>query len=253
MRNSLFTTKNNNRSANSSSRSTLTTAKRLSFPAVWIAYGLTIAFLGFTLLVSRVTGYSIAVMVRDPVYVLDGHPIVGMQSNIGVLVWFAGACICLFCAAFLHTGSNTDNAIPDKTDTDETKTCLSLRGQASVSFLFSFGLMTLWLALDDLFLIHEYLSEGILGISELPIYLVYAAVLLSQVVRFRKYMMRGRSVPLLLGAIAFFALSVLSDLLFTGQDQFGRIFFEDGFKLLGIVSWSIYLIGHSVDALRIQH
>ncbi|MEL7144399.1 MAG: hypothetical protein AAGL08_19550 [Cyanobacteria bacterium J06573_11] len=195
------------------------------------------------MLVNKVTGYSIAVMVRDPVYVLDGHPIIGMQSNIGVLAWFAGASIGLFCAALLH--SNAKNHPPAENPTRQ--------HHEAASFLWRFGLITLWLALDDLFLIHEYLSEGVLGISELPIYLVYAIVVAWQVVRFRKYILRSQALPLLLGAIAFFALSILSDLLLTGWDQFGRIFFEDGFKLLGIVSWSSYLIQNGFSALRLRY
>ena len=187
-----------------------------------IVYGLVFLFLAFTIAVSRITGYSIAVMVRDPNFVLDGHPIIGMQSHLGVLAWFSSACICLFCYGLLRQARRVVTP--------------------SALFFLTFGLVTLWLALDDLFLVHEYLAYDILNISESLIYGVYMVVLAGCLVKFRRVIQASAGRLLLLAALIFFGLSVASDIVFPEESAIWRIFLEDGFKLLGIVSWSGYFI-----------
>jgi len=54
----------------------------------------------------------------------------------------------------------------------------------------------------------------------------------------------------LLLAFVFFGLSLVVDLFLQNRwHSPWRIFFEDGFKLLGIVSWSCYLIQSSLQTI----
>lgn len=156
----------------------------------------------------------------DPAVLAGAHPFLGAVSNLGVLVWTGGAAIALFAAQMLRRRAG--------------------QGERA-RFLLAAGLLTTWLMLDDLFMLHEWFFPDVLGVAQTLVLACYAALAGGFLLRFRGQI--AQLDGLLLGlAIMFFGTSVLLDQL---PEEWFRAWgwlylFEDGCKLLGIVSWSAY-------------
>ena len=119
------------------------------------------------------------------------------------------------------------------------------------AFLFWSGLITSVLLLDDFFLLHDALIPRYLGLSEKVIFLGYGIVTAWYLLRFR-HIVLGAEYAVLFVALVGFALSILIDAFQSRWPSPWRILFEDGFKLLGIVSWSTYLIRTCVRAAQVR-
>ena len=165
-------------------------------------------------------GLPPAFFCRDPMATMDGHPLTGVQSTVGVLVWCGAAAICLFSGATLRGAGDS---------------------RTMRRFFACSGAITLMLALDDLFLVHDDLAERYLRLGEKPVLLVYAALVGGYVISFRRVIL-GSDCTLLVLAFLFFGLSLAVDFFQRRWLSPWRIFAEDGCKLLGIVSWSGYLV-----------
>jgi hypothetical protein len=103
--------------------------------------------------------------------------------------------------------------------------------------------------IDDLFQFHEYLMPGYGLLSETAVFVGYGFLFAWYVIRFVTSIL-DNDARLFLVAVGCFGLSVLIDGFL--QERWlspWRVFFEDGFKLLGIVSWSGYLIDASFHAV----
>lgn len=205
----------------------------------WPIYVATVLAMAITVLVSRVTKTPLEIFLRDPSATFGENPLVGMQSSLGVLVWFSGGAVCLFCAFALRYLSAEPAAIrPPSAD------C-----RKSIAFFLSFGLFSLYLSLDDLFVVHEYVADVFLEISQLPLYGIYLAIAIWLLLQFHRQIRQSQMWGLLAIAIAFFALSVVTDIFQDYWISRWRMFFEDGCKLLGIVSWSGYFFYAGIEAL----
>ena len=204
-------------------------AYRLTAKTLAVVYIPAVVLLSMTVLTSIVAGLPLAIFSRDPMATLNGHPLTGAQSTVGVLIWCASVAICLFSAAMLQAAGN--------------RTVLA-------RFFACSAAVTLLLALDDLFLVHDDLAERYLRVGEKPVLLVYGALVGSYLLYFRQVILSSHYTLLVL-ALLFFGGSVGVDFLQGRWLSPLRIFFEDGLKLLGIVSWSAYFIQacfHSVGA-----
>lgn len=104
------------------------------------------------------------------------------------------------------------------------------------------------LAFDDLFLFHEMVEYRFPRFGEKAVYLVYGLIAMGYVAGFRKVIL-GSEYPILLLAFVFLGLSIVIDLFQEIWPSPWRIFFEDGFKLLGIANWGGYLIRTCFRAL----
>jgi len=201
---------------------------RLRFSTVAAVYGPALVVLGLTILVSASADVPVAVFLRDPAATLHAHPLTGLLSHLGVLVWWAAASVCLFCGAVLGRAQ---------------------ADQRLRSFLVWSGVITAVLATDDLFQIHEELAPRYLGLDDKAVLLAYGAAVVWYFVRFRAIILESEYALLLL-ALLFFGSSILVDMFL--QDRWAspwRIGVEDGLKLLGIVGWSGYLILAAARAL----
>lgn len=179
------------------------------------------ALLVLTIVASRRANVPLAVFSRDPAATFAGHPLTGVQSHLGVLVWWAGASIALFAAALLR------HARGDR---------------ASSAFLVWSGVISAVLTLDDLFQFHEDLAPRHLGLHDKIVVFAYGVAVLAYLVRFRRAILRS-AYPLLLAGLVLFGGSNVVDLVLQGRWlSEWRIFVEDGFKLYGIVSWTAYLV-----------
>lgn len=162
---------------------------------------------------------SLSRYTRDPLAHFDNaSPFLGSLSNLGVLLWCAAAAICLFSALLLARARRQGGA-----------------GR----FLLAFGLLTAWLAVDDLFLMHERLIPGLTGLPQNAIYGGYVAGVALLLIVFGRQVLRSDFLLLLL-ALGFFAVSVLADM-WLDRDFVWHHLIEDGSKLLGIVGWLGYL------------
>ena len=177
-----------------------------------------IVLFGLLFSITMISGYyniPIASFRRDPTIVLGGPSYIGFISNIGILFWAFTAAICLF-SSVIHKQRNN---------------------QATSQFLLYSGLLTLWLLLDDMFMLHDSLLPNHLMIPEKLVYLGYVTIVLVYLVKFRTEILNHEYATLFI-AFSFFALSVLADLLL--EQQGFEFLLEDGLKLFGIVTWFIF-------------
>ncbi len=186
-------------------------------------YFLPLLFLFAVVVASSQMGVSLAMFTRDPATVAQIHPLIGVVSNFGVMLWTASATICLFnWAIFRHSLNETRFA----------------------TFLLCSGLLTLLLLFDDFFLLHEFIFPHYFGVSEKIVFLGYGGLMIFWMVTFRKCILKTEYLILLI-ALGFFGLSLFIDV-FQRRIQSiignSRILFEDGFKLLGIVGWLGYFL-----------
>jgi len=190
-------------------------------------YLLTFGFLLVISSISHITGIDISKFTRDPTAIMGAHPFIGVLSNIGVLLWSACASVCFFSAGVLYYKKNN-------------------RGLSA--FLFSSGLVTSILLLDDLFLLHERIFPRYFNIHEELLFSIYCVMILLYIVKFRRLILKTEFIILFL-ALGFFVLSLIVD---QRLEQLlpWRHLFEDGFKLFGIVSWFCYFVATSFRAVK---
>lgn len=173
---------------------------------------------------------SLPDMTRDVTAIAGIHPLTGILSSLGILLWWTSAAIYFF-AAFVQRGH---------------------QGAAGVGFLVYSGCLSAYLGFDDLFLIHEYLAPIYLKVSER---LVYVCIALATVVYLGRYrrILQGSTGLLLLLALMCLAGSVAIDT-FLGplfHPLAGWSFYiEDALKWLGICFWTAFCVTHSSGVLR---
>jgi hypothetical protein len=176
---------------------------------VFLAVGIAIA----------VTGHSFGYFSRDPAASLGAHPAVGLLSHVGVLILWGTATTCLISSAYIG----------------------QFRPWRPSDVLFVSGLGTAWLALDDLFEVHEDLLSRI-GVGEATVVSVYAVATVVFLWRYRD-VIRAYEWPLLATAGAALAGSLVVD--FSGSSVLsgdGARLVEEGLKLLGYTLLAAYFV-----------
>lgn len=197
-------------------------SRRTMGPAVLAAtFGPAVLLLALTAAASAAMRLPLALFVRDPAATLGGNPLTGVQSHLGVLVWWAAAAVCFFGAAVLRR---------------------TRHDRPGTAFLVWSACITAVLTLDDLFQVHEDLAVRYFRLDDKIVVLAYGVAVMTYLVRYRRMILRS-DYFLLAAGLALFAASNVVDVLL--QDRWtsdARIFVEDGLKLLGIAGWSSYLI-----------
>lgn len=196
--------------------------------ALALTYLPAIALLAVTGGVSAVHGLDPALFTRDPAATFRANPITGLQSNVGILVWFLGAAITLFAGAVLPSG---------------------IEQRRWKSFFYWSGAITLALTLDDFFQIHEEVAPRYAGLNDKVVVGTYGLALLAHLLINRRTIAETEY-RLLGAALVLFAMENGIDFF---QDEWRsrwRIFVEDGFKLLGIVTWTSYHVQTAFGVVR---
>ena len=196
---------------------------------------LLITYLPAAVLLGAIAAVSIIFDISTTKFTLDvtiltgTHPFTGMLSNLGILLWCVTASICFFSAMVLRYVQS---------------------GEAYKFFLFS-SLLSFYLLIDDLFLIHESLAPDYLGVNQLVVLLLLGFAVSSYLIAFRSVILRTNYLLLLL-ALGMLTLSVVTDVIhepwLRGLGQWAY-FLEDGAKWLGIVGWCSYYSHTSFYAL----
>jgi hypothetical protein len=168
--------------------------------------------LGFRAL-GRAQGVPISFLTRDPAAVTDALWSLGAQSTFGIILWAAATGILFLGAALLwpHRGE-----------------------RRWAWFLLATGALSLLLTLDDAFLLHEEMLPSA-GVPEVWVYAGYLALGALYAVAFFRELLATDYV-LLAAFVLCFAASLAIDNVF----QSVSIFYEDGFKLYGVVFWLAY-------------
>jgi hypothetical protein len=193
--------------------------------ALIVVYLPTLLVMGALVVINRSSGIALRSFFIDPVAEFNAPVYIGFVSNLGVVLLCSGAAACLLAGTLLF-------------------------GRAGLKresiFLLSAGAFTTVLMFDDLFLLHEEVLPERLGIPEPVVYALYGGALLGLFLYNRRQILGSRFVLGLI-AVLFFGLSIGFDLLEKIYDSEDPVFgidhhlLEDGPKLMGIESWTMYL------------
>ena len=168
---------------------------------------------------------TVASLTRDMAATAKVHPLTGVVSSAGILLWCATAAICLFSSNLLRQ-----------------------RGaHRAAGFLLWSGLMTAGLLIDDFFMFHEYLARVHLGLNEKVVFFGYFCITAVYLLQHRRLILEA-DYRLLVTALVLFAGSMTLDLL-NGGGYWNLA--EDGCKLLGIASWFGYHAGRAKQWLAL--
>ena len=191
------------------------TTKQLLFTLVPSALALIVV-----ILLNQYFKISMYEIFRDPSQIAKISPFAGVMSNLGVLLWWSTASVCYFTVIFLNMFKQSEK----------------------FWFMFASALLSAYLTADDLFRIHDSVA-WYLGLQEELSLMALGVVVLAYFIKFRCDILQSNFLILLL-ALGFLTASVIVDHF---QDDVAlsslgewRIFFEDGFKWLGIVFWCSY-------------
>jgi hypothetical protein len=157
---------------------------------------------------------ALSSLTRDMAAIAHVHPLVGVVSNVGILLWCATVVICLFSRSLLRQQGL----------------------HAEARFLLWAGLLTLVLMVDDLFMIHEYIAPVHFHVNEKLVLASYACGAGAYLLKFRRLILAA-NYQLLAAAMVLFTASMIVDMA-DGRGWWGLG--EDGSKILGIASWLGY-------------
>lgn len=191
-----------------------------------------VVFAGTVLLASAwglsiLAGIPPSDLTRDALQVLGGHCYIGCLSSLGVLFWMAATASCLIAAAVF-------SRLPDQKE-------------AALFYLY-FGLLSLLLTLDDLFLIHEKIWPFFTGLPQYAVSVFYALLVSGGIIRFRATLLRGPWLLLILSA-GILGISAVVDTHVVLAEHKHHIFMEDSFKLFGILLWCSCFVRFSLNDL----
>ncbi len=193
-----------------------------------------VALLAAVALVCKIKGIDDAILMRDPVQTVHAPWYLGLVSNAGILVWCAAVAIAVFTAAVL----------PRRPEFRDRRL-----------FLLISGLITFYIMLDDLLILHDKIYPDLFHMPEQVVYFVYLPVAIAWIYRFRKQMLAA-DVPLLVLGAVFMCVSLTMDQWHMLYRIFGRMILpenyliEDGAKFLSIVTWMGYIARRASDAVR---
>lgn len=191
-------------------------------PAFWLGI-LPVLLVG---LVSSWLAIEVRVLTQDVTALAKVHPLAGVLSSLGILVWWTSASLWLFCAGVQRR-----------------------EGERRLArFCLSSALLSGYLALDDLFQIHESLAPVYLGIPEGAVYGLLGLAVAAYLMGFRDELLNWRGL-LLLGSLGLLAASVGVDKLEPLLWRLGHwtYLLEDGLKWMGIVTWCAFCVAWCRD------
>lgn len=162
-----------------------------------------------------ITRENIAFYLRDPAATFGFSPFAGLISNIGVFALFSAGAISVF--SFFQARQDR-------------------------FLLFFVGLFSIFIAIDDFFMLHEYIIPRKFGIPEIYVYIFYGINALAIIIKYIKNIFGKIHIGLYVGA-SLLASSVIIDVVAD------HVISEDIFKFCGLIVWSAYWIKRSHDSI----
>lgn len=164
-------------------------------------------FYGLSMIVMRSSGFDVMEIIRDTAQQTEQSSFLGFLSNIGVWLWVSSAAISFFAIANLPSGRQRE-------------------------LLFLVGVLSMILAVDDFFMIHDRY------IHQLLCYLGYAVLLVMLLTRHYKKILEIDAFAFL-SAGALLAMSIVTDVTqgFIPLDYDTIQIFEEAFKFVGGSIW----------------
>jgi hypothetical protein len=180
--------------------------------------------------VSLVTGTPIPRITQDVAAIAHVHPLAGALSSVGILLWWTSASVWLLAAFVERSRARLDD----------------------YRFALSTGLLSAYLALDDLFQFHEDLAGRVFGVEDPVIFAALGVVVAYYLISFRAQIARSEAMLFAL-AMFFLAMSVAVDaghIHWLGQ-RLGHWMYmlEDGPKWMGIACWCAYALRRCHESL----
>lgn len=181
-------------------------------------------FYCLSIIVLKLRGFEIMEILRDPAQQSGASSFLGFLSNIGIWLWICSAAISFF---FVLTRD-------------------IFRKKNFRELLFFTGVLSILLAVDDFFLIHDrYVNQNICYLT----YVIFIGYLLIR--HFKRIIAIDVSAFLLTGI--FLALSIFTDLI---QTKIPLIYeyvqiIEEGFKFIGAAIW-LYFNGRIASYLLVS-
>lgn len=177
------------------------------------AVGPALIFYGVSILVLDSAGFTLKEMLRDPATQLNFSSFLGFVSNIGIWLWVSSVALCCYSLV----------------------TCRLRSASGSTELVILLGLLSLLLAVDDFFLLHERY------VHQKGIFLFYAVCALTLLVRHYRKIIEIDGFSFLLAGFLL-AVSVFIDMkqrkipLDYAQVQL----IEDGCKFVGAAIWLFF-------------
>lgn len=200
----------------------ITSQFRKVTPVLLITWLLTTLALLLAIFASTMKDIPLDTFTQDPNAQLNAPFYLGFFSNVGIIIWSAAMTICFYCAFSMPSVADNHNR----------------------EFLLASGVITLLMALDDLFQLHEDVFPKYFSISENMVYITYLNLYLIYFIRYRRQLLNSDFIAL---GVSFFllGLSTIIDLLPLPLPK--DTFLEDAIKLLGAVTWMVYYTRTSTE------
>ncbi len=188
-----------------------------------------VVFLGLIIALSLKLGRPITFFFQDFFFITNSPIYTGFVSNIGIIFWSVTAGILFFAAVF----------------------CYQSQASRQVQWFYIFGaVITLIMLFDDFFLFHEIIYPRFFHIRSGTVYIIYGVMGIIYLIVFRKHILASNFLVLFLAFLFFFISVVFDELRERWLFNPYWIVCEDGFKLLGIVSWLTYYLLTSLQSVK---
>ena len=187
-----------------------------------------ILFLGVGIITGYIFGIKPTFLLRDLADIAKINPLYGFFSTIGSFFWFAAAAVCLFSAITLR----------------------QLKSKVTFDFLMYSGVLSVYMALDDMFMFHDYIAPIYLNIPEKFIMAFILIAFIVYLLKFYKSIL-ATNYQFFVLSIFFFSISQFVDIIprewLGGLPGSSHTLSEEVPKLLGITSWLSYFCYYCYD------
>jgi hypothetical protein len=197
---------------------------------LWLIVVIVIAIvvvIAATVALYRKLGWYWWSLLRDPATAMGFSPTVGVFSHLGVLAMTMAGAVCIFGAVFLN-----------------------LEAKDRPLLLYA-GALTLWLGLDDLFMLHEAIFPRIFGIPEQAILAAYVALGLGLFWSIGRRLFSMTFLGLWIATL-FLAVMLVTDLAFHVATSFSFLV-EEVAKQCGWMLWAAFWISFAGQSAKRLH
>ncbi|ASO07968.1 hypothetical protein [Arenibacter algicola] len=137
--------------------------KKTSMKILMFIFLLAAIVLAALAIINRIYQVPFNLMTSDPTAIAGIHPLSGVLSNLGIILWCFAACSCTLAAMILR----------------------SIGTKKLYLFLLYSSLLSTFLILDDLFQFHEDLST-LIGLNQKVVYVLLATAVITYLSYFRE-------------------------------------------------------------------